>query len=80
MCWYGVIHSKRKLVSLTVIHVILVAVSQGLVTMPCSDIVCWLALCALALYASLGEVPYQHAVTTTDIRALIDCHHRQLEL
>ena len=39
------IHSKHTFVTLTVIHVILVAVSQRLVTLPCSDMVCWLAFC-----------------------------------
>ena len=34
--------AKDKLVTLTGIHVILVALSQGLVTLPCSDMVCWL--------------------------------------
>ena len=52
-----IVHSKNKVVTLTVIHVILVAFSQGLVTLPCSDMVCWLALCVLAHYAPLGEVP-----------------------
>ena len=47
---------QNKLVTLTVIHVILVAVSQELVTLPCSDMVCW-----LALYAPLGEVSYQQS-------------------
>ena len=42
---------------ITIIQVILVAVSQALVTLPCSDMVCWLALCALAHYAPQGEVP-----------------------
>ena len=43
------LHRKNKVVTLTVIHIILVAVSQGLVILPCSDMVCWLALCVLAL-------------------------------
>jgi len=51
-------HSKNKPVILTVIQVILVAVSQRLVTLPCSDMVCWLALCALALYAHSEKVSY----------------------
>ena len=53
--------AKTKL--LTVMHVfILVAVSQGLVTLSCSDMWDnWLALCALVLYAPLGEVSYQQS-------------------
>ena len=64
-------HSKNKVVTLTVIHVILVAFSQGLVS--------HVLICVLAHYAPLGKVLYQHAVTTTGIRALMDCPHRQLE-
>ena len=52
---------KTNFVTLTVIHVILIAVSQRLVTLPCSDKVCWFALRALALYAPLGEVSYQQS-------------------
>jgi len=65
--------SAQQKQTLTVIHVILVAVSQGLVTLPCSDIVYWLAFCAPALYAPLGS--FLSAVTIRGIRALMDCHH-----
>ena len=41
-----------------------------------SDMVCWLALCAFALYA--GSSSYQQSQPTT--RTLMDCHHRPLEI
>ena len=69
-------HSKNKVVTLTVIHVILVAVSQGLVTLPCSDMVCALCTCTPCTPGGSSLA----AVTTAGIRALMDCHHRQLEL
>ena len=72
------LHSKYKVVTLTAIHIILVAVSQGMVTLPCSDMVCWHALCAPALYAPLYGSSLS-AVTTTGIGALKGLH-RPLEL
>ena len=75
-------YSKNRVVTLTVIHVILVAFSQGLVTLPCSDMVCWLASCVLEHYVRGSSLA---TVTTTGIRACTNglppqAYHRLLEL
>ena len=57
-------HSKNKVVTLTVIHVILVAFSQGLATLPCSDM-CTCTLCTPG-ESSLAACCHNHRHKSTN--------------
>ena len=71
MC--GMLYIPNKLVTLSVILVILVAVSQGLATFPCSDMVCWLALPPQAIRTLMD---CHNGLPPQAIRTILDGHHR----